>query len=347
MEKRDYDLHGILSFRINREKVCGWIDGINLKLHYFETAKEIDPDITLNIAPFTPDLDGTFSVDHKYYAKEDYLYCKDSEGGNKWQFEVSGFESGKIKINYNGKTAGKVNNRINPDFIAQNILLRFVEYALAGKGYLLLHAAGVSKDGKAVIIVGRGGTYKTSICMELLRSGYHFLGDDHVILKGDKAYSFPMGLSVFSYMYHNMADETSWTITKKAKLLRDVNKGRKSEVKIEDESVIGDICFISRTNKTGIRKKQISIPQAAEKMAIDNRLEDYISLGCMNIRSGPLFKFFSAYSYLFPKSEISNEMNVQKDHAKTILKDKIIYELEIPEDYCPGLAKEMIEQINQ
>jgi hypothetical protein len=347
METRDYDLHGILSFRINREKGCGWIDGINLKLPYFETSKAIDPDITLNIAPFTPDLDGTFSVDHKYYAKEDYLYCKDSEGGNKWQFVVSGFESGKININYNGKTAGKVNKQINPDFIAQNVLLRFIEYALARKGYLLLHAAGVGKDGKAFIMVGRGGTYKTSICMELLRKGYDFLGDDHVILKEEKAYSFPMGLSVFSYMYHNMADETSWTMMKKVKLISDINKGRKHQVKIEDESVIETICFISRTNKPGIMKKQISILQAAEKMTLDNRLEDYISLGGMNIRSGPLFKYFSAYSYLFPKTKIATEMDIQKGLAKKILKDKTIYELEIPEEYYPGLAEDIIKRINE
>ena len=48
---------------------------------------------------------------------------------------------------------------------------------------------------------GRGGSFKTSVLMSLLRSSpeWHALGDDGVILKGDQALSFPTYPALFGY----------------------------------------------------------------------------------------------------------------------------------------------------
>ena len=44
----------------------------------------------------------------------------------------------------------------------------------------LVHAGAVARDGEAVLITGPSGSGKSTSCLNLLRSGYHYLGDDYV-----------------------------------------------------------------------------------------------------------------------------------------------------------------------
>ena len=130
MNQKNYNIHNIIKFRILRDSEYGLRDLINLKFSFFEVNEKIDnPDITLNIGKFVPSNEDCYLVDHKYHVKDDYFYCKDAEGKAEWEMEILGFRKEETIINFNGKISG-FQSFMNPDFLAQNLLLRIIEYKL-------------------------------------------------------------------------------------------------------------------------------------------------------------------------------------------------------------------------
>jgi len=53
---------------------------------------------------------------------------------------------------------------------------------LKRRGLYSLHAAGVSRAGRALVIVGTSGSGKTTLSLALVRAGFDFLGDDMMFL---------------------------------------------------------------------------------------------------------------------------------------------------------------------
>jgi len=344
----NYNIHNILKFKIIRNKGYGLRDLINLKFSYFETENDGNPDITLNIGKFTPSNEKCYTVDHKYYLKDNYFYCKDVEGKAKWEVEIIGFESEHTIINFNGKISG-FQSIMNPDFIAQNFLLRLIEYKLSEKGYFFAHSAGISKNDHAFVFAGRGGSYKTSICMDFIRKGgFGFLGDDRVILHKDKILSFPMGLHVFGFMCEYLPNENSWNIFHKvrfSKYLYNSKNIKDTLIKISEPSKHKSIFFIVKTNKLTIMKRKISVEEAVDKLIINNRLEDFISLGSMGIKSGPHLKYALAYSYIFPNKEFQEHESDLRRNIGNILDNTPLYEIEIPNNYNSDIFNYINESI--
>ena len=332
----NYNLHNILKFKITRDRGHGLRDLINLKFSFFEVEEVDNPDITLNIGKFTPSNKNCYLVDHKYYIKENYFYCKDSEGKAEWEVEISGFEDGETTINFNGRIKG-FQSFMNPDFIAQSVLLRVIEYKLGNRGYFLAHSAGISKNNRAYVLAGRGGTFKTSLCMDFIRkAGFGFLGDDRVILHNDMVFSFPMGLNVFGFICDHFPNENSWNIVNKirfARYLWDKKNKRDIPIKIGEPSEIGNLFFIVKTNKETITEREIPLKEAVDKLITNNRLEDFISLGGMGINSGPFLKYALAYSFIFPDSPIATHQSNLERELGSILEKMPILEIEIPSRY--------------
>jgi len=303
-----YNIHNILKFQIIRDATCGWRDRINLKFSYFEVDKVEDPDITLNIGKFTPSCTSCYSVDHKYYIKQNYLYSKESEGVAEWELQINGLEDGPTILHYDGKIRG-ISSLLNRDFLAQNFLLKIIEYKLYQKGYYLAHAGGVSKDGKGYILAGRGGSFKTTLCMDLIRKkGCNLLGDDRILIGNGSAYSFPMSLSVFSYMLQNLDHENAWGFSHKLDLLRQLSNNSLSvDTNVcEHKPVnISGLSFISRVNISEPRMQQVSGEDTFQKLIMNNRLEDYIDISFLRITSGPFLRYMLAYSYIFPDSKFA------------------------------------------
>jgi hypothetical protein len=54
---------------------------------------------------------------------------------------------------------------------------------LKRRGYYSVHAAGFTKDGKAILIPGASGAGKSTLAITLLRSGFGFLSDDMVFVR--------------------------------------------------------------------------------------------------------------------------------------------------------------------
>jgi len=338
---RDYNLHDFLTFRINREKEYGFRDNVNLKFSYFEETNQEEPDIILNIGEFSPSNTNCYCVDNKYYIKDNYLFTKDSEGSATWKIEIFGIEKGKTVINFHGKTRG-MQSLLNPDFLAQNFLLKFIEYKLLEKGLFLAHAGGVTKDGTAHIFPGRGGSYKSTLCMKYIKEKhFDLLGDDRVILDKKNAYSFPMSLYSLSYMVNHLKDESSWHLTEKIKFIKELQNNSIKLIPISNPIPYSKIIFISRTNGNFYEKKELTYSQMIQKLVINNRIEDYIDNGSLKIHSGPFIKCFFAYSYIFPESAVANYEQNFSDILSNLLKNVTGYELKNPHKYDLSLFEQI------
>lgn len=71
---------------------------------------------------------------------------------------------------------------------------------LKTRGLFPLHAAGLAKDGKAILFPGRSGSGKSTLTLQMVRSGYGLLSDDTVLLRnaGERieAMAFPEEINV-------------------------------------------------------------------------------------------------------------------------------------------------------
>ena len=86
-------------------------------------------------------------------------------------------------------------------FMASHLMLTIllVEF-LKRRGCYGMHAAGFSKNGKAILIPGTSGAGKSTLAIALLRSGFDYLSDDMVYLRRHtnelKVLSFPEDVDV-------------------------------------------------------------------------------------------------------------------------------------------------------
>lgn len=209
-----YNVHDILKFQINWDKRYDFGDLFSLKFASFRVESVANPDITLNIGRFTPSNSNCYVIDHKYYIKDNYFYCRDSDGKASWEVEIAGLEQGDTTINFN------IARRFQPQpidliyvplFLPQAFLLRIIDYRLSTMGYFLAHAGAVAKDDQAYLLCGRAGCFKTTLCMEFVRrAGFTWLGDDRVIMHQGKVLGFPMNSSMFEFMTRHLPDETHW-----------------------------------------------------------------------------------------------------------------------------------------
>jgi hypothetical protein len=58
-----------------------------------------------------------------------------------------------------------------------------LHWHMEGHGLQLLHAAAVGTDDGALLITGKGGVGKSSTALECLRAGFHYVGDDYVVIR--------------------------------------------------------------------------------------------------------------------------------------------------------------------
>jgi len=303
MSETGYNIHDILTVKIRRNRQYPIRDKLNMKYSYFRVPEIGDPDITLNVGKFEPKNNNCYIIDHKYHIKENYLYCKESIGNAKWEVEVQGLDEDELTINFFG-SFNSLSAIPYPDFLAQNILLKFIEFRLCQKGYLLCHAAGICKDNKAHIFIGRGGTFKTTLCMDLIREkNFHYLGDDRVIIGKNRVFSFPINLEVFEFMCEHLKNENSWNLYQKARFIAG-QLSRGSSIDVTDICIPNTLYMMTRANTYSL-KPITCLDDFVRKMVINNRLEDFIDVGFLNIKNGPFYRYLLAYSNIFPESEFS------------------------------------------
>ncbi|MEO0400059.1 MAG: hypothetical protein AAF224_11645 [Pseudomonadota bacterium] len=86
-------------------------------------------------------------------------------------------------------------------FVQGQLLEPILYQKLLETDVLFMHAAGVSKDGKAFVFPAEGGTGKTTLSLSLMQNGYALMGDDLLMVDAQTGLVFPYArpLHLFTY----------------------------------------------------------------------------------------------------------------------------------------------------
>lgn len=345
----NYNIHN-LEIRLERNKGFDIINNYDVELSLFRVNTTINPDIFYKIGEFKPSNEGCYVVDNKYHVKENYFYCKDSFNGMEWELEIFGFNQGKVVANYNYKMSGisKYISKFNFDTL---FLRPLIFFKLKEKGKIMIHGGGVSKNGKAYIFPGRGGAYKTSLIMNLLKEdNYSYIGDDWIVLDNSKALAFPAHFSFFNYTFKEKRDEFI-NIFDKVKYLLYLSKYKENDnIKISDPCNLSLIIFMNKTSKNHeISIKKLDFNNAIDKLIQNIKMEFmYISIPIIGFSLTHFHEYILAYSYIFPDSEIANYWENLKIDLKNNLDNNIdIYEIEVPKNYNSEILEKILEIIGE
>lgn len=344
-EKISYNIHDIVKIEMNRVKRLELLRDLDLRFSYFETDKVKNPDIVLNLGEFEPENRNCTVIDHKFYIKDNYFYCKESEERARWEVEIFGIERGQMVVNFNGMVTG-IQKFLAPDIISQHFMLRnLIEWKLFQKHALMLHAGSIEKDGKAYLFAGRGGALKTTIIMNLIRDmKLNYIGDEYVIIKNGKALSFPAAFQEFLFRFENLPTEN----IRKDRRYRDLlswffylrnhsspENYRNPIIKVSDSAKLNSIFFINRGAGYSVKKVSYSPEHTARKMFINTKLESINgSVAGIPIQSNP-FKYLLAYEQVFPESRIASYWNRVEYSYKKAFRNANCYEAYMPYKYDP------------
>jgi len=355
-----YNIHNILKFQINSNTKYGFSNLPNLKFSSFRVESVDKPDMVLNIGRFTPSNSNCYVVDHKYYVKNNYLYCHDSNGKASWQVEITGLEQGNTTINFN------ITRRFQPQptdliyvplFLPQAFLLRIIDYRLSTMGYFLAHAGAMAKDNQAYLLCGRAGCFKTSLCMEFVRrAGFTWLGDDRVIMHKGKVLGFPMNSSMFKFMTERLPDETRWNNFRLLQFTAGqlLGKHKQTPEPKPGSAKIKAILVIDRNSGPDGNEKvtlsptpQSQLEQVTDSLAISSKLEDFKGLGSFGINSAPFWHYMLAYSFVFPESLIAAQEKQPAKSLRNALDNIPIYRVSIPPEYSPSTFNQIHQFLSE
>ncbi|MFC2005847.1 hypothetical protein ACFLVG_02665 [Chloroflexota bacterium] len=331
-----YNIHDLLNV-----EVCGnrrFDKSKVLRYSFFETEKADNPDIILRIGKFAPSNQGCQVVGQKYHIKDNYVYYRFSGWRAKWEVEISGFETGSTKVNFNG-TVRNLKGFLFPSLLPQDILTPLIEYKLAQKNCFLLHGGAVAKDmDTACILIGRGGALKTSLIMDLVRHGFSLLGDDRFILGAEKVTSFIVSPFYIDYELSHMATEERSFLDTVRLLRRMLRSHQKYTLPVLTSSVPKAILFIERKDRTGIKKSGLNLQQAVSKLIANNKLD--MELPAPSTPYGYFLQLMLAYSFIFPQSQIASYWDNLRSGLEGSLKEVPCYLLEIPLEYNTSVFQE-------
>jgi hypothetical protein len=333
MWQLNYNIHDLLSIKIQGN---GMRDPTrNLRYSYFATADDpAEPDIILNIGPFEPSHEGAEAIAHKYYVKENYFYCSEKGSGSNWKIEIFGFETGKTVINFTGGGHG-LRGVVFPTFMAQEFLIPFIEYKLAKKNHFLIHSGAVCKDSWGYVLAGRGGVYKTSLIMDLMRTNdYQFLGDDRIILKkGGGILAFPRGQFVFDFTLNNTRTEERNAFDNFKLLVHALTNKTEaiSTNPVANCSAIKKLIFVSRKTNHTIQTDPV-IPQEALQRLITNNMAEYVE-STKHSPIGQYNLYVQVYSLIFPDNDLQKHFDRMREGLKGIVMNTPMQEIILPFEY--------------
>jgi hypothetical protein len=344
--RQNYNIHNILNFQINVIKQDRILKGLSSPFSFFEIKDEIKkPDIILNIGKFVPSNNDCYVVDHKYHIKANYFYCKDLKGRVIWEVEIFGFEDGKTIINFDSKFLGPEVFFFPKSFLAQEMVLRpVITYKLIQKGYFLIHAGGINYNSSAYIFAGRGGSNKTAIILDFIKSGFDYLGDDWVILGSDKVLCFPLHLGQFSFSAKtgrfptesdsNFSDKIHYYLWRST----DYNN-----VPIVQSSSLKTLFLLSKTNSPNeaIHIKTLNPKEATKRLISNSMAEEMVGVTIMGRNFNNFHNYMLAYSFIFPDSHIATYWEKLEVGLSAILEKASVYELKVPKVYNESIFNQI------
>lgn len=341
-----FNIHGIFKFRVlgNNNK---YMDYLEREYSYFKVRSVNNPDLIVYIGDFKSKTSGCTVVNHKYFVKKDFLYCRDSYKIVKWKVQIEGFEKNNTIIRFHS-------GRLGDYFLCRYVIEPFMRYKVNKKGYVFLHSSAVSKGKNAYLFFASKGVGKTSTILNLVNRGFSFMSDDYTILsKHGTVFSFPTTIHMFFYNVKQCPFilKKLGTRDKLGIKLRHLNYlltmgyaqfpysinvldifpassiGKRKELK--------SLIFLHKVRDKGIiARKKINASSLAKKIVMVNKFE-----ACN------FLEYMLAYSFLFPKSTVARHWDLSEKNLISALKNKNLSEILVPEAYTDRIFKKINQLI--
>lgn len=339
----NFNIHNLLKFRVDGTNKR-YLKYLSQDYSYFKTDESIEPDIDIIVSDFTPNNNDCYIVNHKYFIKENYLFCKDSHKVVRWKVCLKDLTERKTTVYFSGSKFGEV-------FLRDCIIEPLIALKLAAKGFSLLHASGIAIDGNGFIFPACKGVGKTSTILNLIGKGT-FLGNDKVILSNDgSVYSYPSLVHIFSYNLSDMPHAFSFlTMRQKVEAkIKHIIKVLSFEyaslpLDVDPRNLWGEsgesyplqsLILLTKTNRDAINV--VECPDKGElikRLSIINKYE---------------MQYFDdlllAYSYTYPESkiDIDSYWQVFKNNLSHALENVTCHEIEVPKRYTTDTYNRIYE----
>jgi len=342
MIEKNYNIHDIIKFKVIANRVSR---RMNIEYKNFESRETDDPDFTVYLGDFTPSNEGCSILDNTYYIKKDYIYCKDSYKIGRWEIEVSGLEKKGTMIKLSTNLVGTIAADM---FICAFIIDFLIRFKMEEKGYSVVHASSVSKDGHAYLFPSQSGAGKTTTAVYFAEKGYNFLGDDFVMLYNGEVISYLTPLNIFAYnlnpaILKNLGFKDRGIL----KLKNILYKATSSYIKIFTKMNPKEI-FPSRIkDRSKLDTVFLLVPK--EEFCVEKTNRDIIINNLFinqKLESFPFFKYLLEYAYVFPESNIAAHWNKCKENlVRNLGEDIDFYRVEVPKRYDKETFEKILEVV--
>ena len=296
-----FDFHGLvgLSVEDQRPGLPLFAQAGQPFTHFQVDSLPETPQILMKLGDFQASPGKCYLVDHKYHLRRNYIYCRDQFRSLHWQVEIDGFETGPTHIRLDLRGGG-LRQTLIPGLYAHALLTRqVIGRHLHDQGCHLLHAAAAARKGKALVAFGRGGGYKTSFLMSLLRSAsdWHILGDDGLIFKAGDVLSFPTFPSLFAYRLKHLDDE-NLGFWEQAGYLGSLLRPESSANIYTPRARIAALMEVVTGDHSRVVIEEVPLARNLAGILHESRLEEHNSVNMGFNDSYP--QMVEAYSYIFP-----------------------------------------------
>lgn len=351
----NHNCHDLVRWQVRDQTRFEFFEDLNRPFSFFRVQGDLEPDIVLTVGPFKPDEGlGQFQINHKYRVGLNYVYCRENLAKGWYEVEIRGLDDSRVAVRFNGRP-GLLARAVAPlVLVHQWVLRQVISYHLFRQNAHLLHGAGICRVGHAIVLAGRGGAFKTSIAMDLVRQeGYKCLGDDAVIVSNARAYPFPTHPQLFAYRALHLQDEKLGGLLGRIGalkfLLRSDPAGSNSWEGLfaRTSQPLGALVVVGRTHSEAAPTIQrIGRETAVERLVANDYLEIAAEASYMGQAPTPLVRYLDAYAMVYPNSYAAT---LRQNTARVIrrsLGNTACYELVLPASYDENVAKRVIEMIS-
>jgi len=341
-----YNIHNILKIKIHSKNINLFYDFFS-PFTYFKTDNEDQCNIILNINKFKPNLNDCVIIDHKYFVKDNYFYCKDYRGRINWEVEIKNFEKDRTEVNFNSNIIGIEELFLN-NYIAQNMIVKpLVELKMVDYNIIPIHGLSFSYKNEGYIFIARGGSHKTNMALSMFNDqNFRLLGDDKVFMGKNKCiYSYPIFESLLYFKYHNKKEDVTtifdmFNLFKYMLYKKEYQNIFISEASFDHLVTIKKSALYSDVHIQTIKKKEL-----IEKIINSNKLEMFESGLSKSFSYIPFFKYMNIYSYVFPNSRIESYWKRMYNLLNLILDKQKYLDITLPSKYSNILLNKIIKSI--
>ena len=309
-----YDIHGFVKIKLVN-LLPSRFDRFYRYEHFHCSPFSEIPDINVEIGPFKCDRNDLFSVDHKYFVADNYIYVKDCVPGARWELEIKNIENEHIYVRFNPESR---NPLMFPKFLSKDMLTfdcvlhPLINLLLLRKDIVGLHSSAVCKNGKVLLNASIGGNFKTTNAMLFYKRGYDYMSDDFSFIRGKDVFSYPTSVNTVAYRLKHKKNEYFNAIDLMRILLDIILRKRIGKVRIKEKGELAKIYLVLKTNKNKNTFRDVVSGSCFLNSLMANENFETISL--------PFSRYMRAYSYIFPNNSIEKTYSKKRALLEKYLK---------------------------